>query len=135
MAKKSGYNPSGSLSLSYDTPKEEDSTNDVKVANPTGGKTFEPSKQLKGEDISLQEPSILHQKQQPVTAKFEYESCAASSERFTEELAERCAKDPKLDVTFLYNTSVKGVTTSPSGNQVRKVTQLQTNRGKLQLKL
>ncbi len=52
--------------------------------------TLDPSKQLDGTDISLQEPSVLHQKRQPSTAKFEYESCAASSERFTEELAERC---------------------------------------------
>lgn len=130
MAERAGYNPGGSLSLSYERPKEEDTTNNaVKEANYTDGNTFEPSKQIKGKDITLQEPSIFHQKMQPTTAKYEFESCAASSERFTEELAERCANDPKLDVTFLYNTRVKGATTSPSGNQNRRVTQLLTNRG------
>lgn len=127
MAKRSGYNPNGSLSLSYDHPKEEDDT--IKTANPTGGKTYEPSKQLKGEDITSKEPSLLYQKKQPQQAKFEYESCAASSERFTEELAERCSKDPKLDVTFLYNTRVKGATTSATSEKQQRVTQLQTNRG------
>lgn len=130
MAKKSGFNPSGSLSLSYDPVKEEDSASSVKVNNPAAaGKTYEPSKQLKGKEITSHEQSILHQKMQPTTAKYEFESCAASSERFTEELAERCANDPKLDVTFFYNTRVKGATTSPPGNQKRRVTHLQTNRG------
>lgn len=128
MAKRSGYNPNGSLSLSYDPPKEEDDT--IKTANPTGGgKTYEPSMQLKGENITLKEPSILYQREQPQSAKFEYKSCAASSERFTEELAERCSKDPKLDVTFLYNTRVKGATTNTTSEKQRRITQLQTNRG------
>mmetsp|Transcript_22149 Transcript_22149/g.47613 ORF Transcript_22149/g.47613 Transcript_22149/m.47613 type:complete len:555 (+) Transcript_22149:138-1802(+) len=130
MAKKSGYNPSGSLSLSYDSPRDEDpNAAKAKAENPTRGNTLEPSKQLDGTNISLQEPSVLHQKRQPSTAKFEYESCAASSERFTEELAERCAKNPKLDVTFFYNTRVKGVSTGPSGGRKCTVTQLHTNRG------
>jgi len=149
MAQRSGYNPSGSLSLSYDPPikKEGESSPSTdtnvrtvkkKVANNnpvTAGKTFEPSKRLDGKDITLHEPSILHQRRQPTTAKFEYESRAASSERFTEELAERCANDPSLDVTFFYNTRVRGASTTSSNNgssddgTKRRVTRLQTNRG------
>lgn len=132
MANKSGYNPRGSLSLSYDPPVEEnESGSTAKVANAHDMNTYEPSKKIKGEEITSHlEPSILHQKQQPTAAKYEFKSCAASSERFTEELAERCAKDPNLDVTFFYNTRVKGVTTATSAdNRKRKVTQLQTNRG------
>lgn len=128
MANKSGYNPNGSLSLSYDPPID-DSTAAVEEAHPSGGNTYEPSKQLKGNDITLQEPSILHQEKQPTTAKYEFESRAASSERFTEELADRCSKGPKLDVTFLYDTRVMGVSACPTGDQKRRVSQLQTNRG------
>ena len=85
MGKRSGYNPNGSLSLSYDPlPKEE----------AAAGKTYEPSRQIIGKDITVHEPSILHQKIQPQSAKHEYKSRAASSERFTEELARRCTEDP-----------------------------------------
>ena len=118
MAKRAGYNPSGSLSLSYDPPPKIVEKDNAGRANPIDGK------QLVGKDISLTEPSILHQKVQPQSAKFEYRSCAASAERFTEELADRCAKDEKLDVTFFYNTCVQGVTCSEN-----RVTKLQTNRG------
>ena len=77
--------------------------------------------------LNLTVPLLIYQN---FNCRYEYESCAASSERFTEELAERCEKDPKLDVQFLYNTKVKGVSTGPScGSQKRRVTQLQTNRG------
>ena len=123
MAKKSGFNPTGSLSLSYDVVDTM-----KKAANPTHGNTLELSKQLEGEEIPSVEPSIQQQEQQPTSAKFEFETCAASSERFTEELAKRCANDPDLDVKFLYNTRVKGVSTAQE-SQRRIVTQIQTNRG------
>lgn len=148
MAKKSGYNPNGSLSLSYDAPAAQKDTSATSSAtkaakavttdtmatspkiHPSGGNTYEPSKQISGEDIVNNEPSIRHQEKQPTTAKYEYSAAAASSERFTEELAERCLKDPKLDVTFLYDTRVKAVTTdSTNENGKVRVTQLRTNRG------
>lgn len=125
MAKRAGYNPNGSLSLSYDPPPKVVEKDNAGRANPIDGKTYEPNSLLVGNDISLTEPSILHQKVQPQSAKFEYKSCAASAERFTEELADRCAKDEKLDVTFFYNTCVQGVTCSENN----RVTKLQTNRG------
>jgi glycine/D-amino acid oxidase-like deaminating enzyme len=128
MAKKTGFNPTGSLSLSYDVVDTKQ-----KAANPTHGNTLEPSKQLEGEDITLLEPSVKNQEQQPTSAKFEFETCAASSERFTEELANRCVNDPKLDVKFLYDTRVKGVSTA-QGGQRRIVTQIQTNRGVIDVK-
>jgi D-amino-acid dehydrogenase len=131
MARKSGYNNTGSLSLSYDaidTTKKKSAT-----ANPTHGNTLEPSKQLESEDIASIEPSITNQVEQPTSAKYEFETCSASSERFTEELASRCASDKKLDVTFLYNTRVKGMKaiTTEDGQQRKRVTQIQTNRGVL----
>ena len=148
MAKKSGYNPNGSLTLSYDAsdpvPVEEEatpttsSTTTTTIAtsaaaavpsHPSGTNTYEPSKQIKGDEITQNEPSILHQKQQPTVAKFEYESSAASSERFTEELADRCLRDPKLDVTFLYDTRVKAVNFHRGNSNKTKITQLRTNRG------
>ncbi len=129
MARKSGYNNTGSLSLSYDaidTTKKKSAT-----ANPTHGNSLEPSKQLESEDIASIEPSITNQVEQPTSAKYEFETCSASSERFTEELASRCASDKKLDVTFLYNTRVKGMKaiTTEDGQQCKRVTQIQTNRG------
>lgn len=134
MSQKSGYNPSGSLSLSYDPVKETsidppENPTRKPTTNTTQGNTYEPNKLLVGSDITAHEPSILHQAEQPTTAKYEFKSCAASSERFTEELAQRCANDPNLDVTFLYNTRVQGVTTSPCNSNEYRVAQLQTNNG------
>ena len=87
-------------------------------------------RQIIGKDITVQEPSILHQKIQPQSAKHEYKSRAASSERFTEELARRCEEDPNLDVTFLYNTRVEDAnTTTSSDDEKCRVTQLLTNKG------
>mmetsp|Transcript_20957 Transcript_20957/g.34583 ORF Transcript_20957/g.34583 Transcript_20957/m.34583 type:complete len:562 (+) Transcript_20957:39-1724(+) len=128
MAKKSGFNPTGSLSLSYDVVDTK-----KKAANPTHGNTLEPSKQLEGEEITAVEHSVINQEQKPTSAKFEFETCAASSERFTEELASRCKNDPKLDVKFLYDTRVKAVSTG-KGSQRRTVTQIQTNRGVIDVK-
>jgi len=128
MSKVSGYNPNGSLSLSYDPLPKEEST--IKVKNPAAaGKTYEPSRQIIGKDITVHEPSILHQKVQPQSAKHEYMSRAASSERFTEELARRCEEDSNLDVTFLYNTRVEDANTTTSSGEKCRVTQLSTNRG------
>lgn len=154
MAVKSGYNPSGSLSLTYDAPspstaavkedtKEKPSSPSINLgkattaktegaapkANPTGGKALEPYRQISGKDATAIESSILHQANQPTSAKYEYESSAASSERFTEELAERCLNDPKLDVTILYDTKVKAVTTDTTDDGKATVTQLRTNKG------
>ena len=158
MAVKSGYNPSGSLSLTYDAPspntaalkentKEKPSSNSSSPSinlgkattaktegaapkvNATGGKALEPYRQISGKDATAIESSILHQAQQPTSAKYEYESSAASSERFTEELAERCINDPKLDVTILYDTKVKAVQTDMSEDGKATLAQLRTNRG------
>ena len=153
MAKKSGYNPSGSLSLSYDAPASNTATTPIekkekpspsinlgKLAtaktegavpnNPAAsGRALEPFRQISGKDATNIETSILHQVKQPTSAKYEYESSAASSERFTEELAERCLKNPKLDVTILYDTKVKAVRTETTSSGKESVTQLRTNRG------
>lgn len=64
MAMRSGYNPSGSLSLSYEPPVE-----GVKKENPIRGNNLEPMKQLAGKEIAAIEPSISHQRQLPTTAK------------------------------------------------------------------
>ena len=153
MAIKSGYNPFGSLSLSYDAPasntaafpveKKEKPSPSINLGKPTTAKTegaapknpaasgraLEPFRQLSGKDATNIETSILHQEKQPTSAKYEYESSAASSERFTEELAERCLKDPKLDVTILYDTKVKAVNTGKSSSGKESITQLRTNCG------
>lgn len=129
MSTKSGFNPNGSLSLSYTPPVQEKAPAGA-TKNPTASKwNYEPSKQLTGEEIIVQEPSIRYQEQQPTTAKFEYESSAASSQRFTEELAARCATDPTLDVTFLYDTTVKAVKVGTSKTGKPRVSELKTNRG------
>jgi len=158
MAKKSGYNPSGSLSLSYDASTsqtstaamEEKETPSITVPTATAkaqtegaaaaastknpaaaGRALEPYRQISGKDATALESSILYQKSQPTSAKYEYESAAASSERFTEELADRCLKDPKLDVTILYDTQVRAVRTQEVAGEGSKatITQLKTNGG------
>jgi D-amino-acid dehydrogenase len=86
----------------------------------------------------LEEPSVSFQVQQPTTAKYEFEAKSASSERFTKELARRCASDPALDVSFLYNTKVKAITvknpeSSAGGTTKPRITELKTNRGIIQV--
>lgn len=131
MSKKSGFNPNGSLNLSYTPAVQKVMARTVTRTNPSQSRrNEEPFKQLTGDEITHQEPSIRYQQKQPTTAKFEYEACAASSQRFTEELAERCTTNPTLDVTFLYDTTVKAVQVDDSSNNGKpRVSQLKTNRG------
>jgi D-amino-acid dehydrogenase len=128
MAKQSGYNSRGGVSVSYEPVQE------VVAAsrNPTGSKmSYEPYRQLIGEEIFQQEPSLRFQERQPTTAKFEFEAKSASSERFTKELAARCTNDPALDVTFLYGTAVQAITVAEpsSRNGKPRISELRTNRG------
>lgn len=139
MASKSGWNPNGSLSLLYETPSATAESSEVakvpsgSTSNPTSSKSaLEPYFQVREKEIENLEPSIRFQEKQPTTAKYEFEASAASSERFTKELAERCSKDKSLDVEFLYNTKVTAirVETPPSSKGTKpRITQLQTNRG------
>lgn len=118
-----GYNARGSVSVSY----EASSTS--KNSSPSSSKmSYEPSNLLTGEQLLETEPSLRLQKQTPVTAKFEYEAAAASSMRFTKELATRC--DKKKNVTILYDTAVKGITVDSSGAKPR-ISSLKTNHGVL----
>ncbi|CAB9517828.1 D-amino acid dehydrogenase [Seminavis robusta] len=130
MAVKSGFNPRGSLNLSYQQPAQTKT-----VSHPSGSikRAVEPVQELINDQITEQEPSIIFQTVKPTTAKFQYESCAASSERFTQELAQRC-KD--LGVTFLYDTTVKAIqvdqkdnSTNNNNNNKPRISQLVTNRG------
>lgn len=137
MAVKSGYNTRGGLSVSYDPPvadeKEKESTSQAKAAkdsHPSGKLNFEPSRRLQGDEIFQQEPSLLQQDHKPTAAKFEFEAKSASSQRFTVELAERCANE--LNVSVLYNTAVQAITTEHDTNGEKKkprVAKLHTNRG------
>ena len=125
MATASGYNARGLLQVSYDTPPV------GALPSPHGALTYEPNRTLLNTDEVLnEEPSLKFQKVPPTWAKFEYEAKAASSGRFCKALAERCVKDPNLDVTFLYDTKVQGISTtlSSSTNQTR-IDALKTNRG------
>mgnify|MGYP005848585519 CR=1 FL=1 len=130
MAKKSGYNARGSLAISYDPISTEQPPK--KGANPTQSKmNYEPNRQLVGmEEILKEEPSLKFQEKQPTTAKYEYEAKSASSMRFAKELGRRCIEDPKLDVSILYETQVKGITTATdTTSQKPRISELKTNRG------
>jgi len=118
------------------------SSGDGAGKNPTASKmTYEPSWQLIGSDNVLEvEPSLRYQVDLPTSARYEYQAKAASAERFAKELAVRCATDPKLDVTFLYNTRVQAIdttTTTTGGNNestttplpATRISRIRTNRG------
>ena len=137
MAKTSGYNNNGSVSVSYDpiVVAEETTKSDSKPTvadHPSGKNSYEPFRKLVGEEMMEQEPSLRLQEMEPTAAKYEYEAKSASSERFTKELATRCEKDPSLDVTFLYDCSVKAITVAgaqESSSNKPRISQLKTNRG------
>jgi D-amino-acid dehydrogenase len=125
-----GYNPTGSLSLSY--------TQASKIpTHPTASRmNQEPHRLLTTtEEIVALEPSIRFQEVPPQSAKYEYQSSAASAERFTLVLAERCAKHP--NVTLLYGTAVRGMQVDPASktgsdkNDKPRIAALHTNQGVL----
>eukprot|EP00977_Amphora_coffeiformis_P000325 scaffold84_cov163-Amphora_coffeaeformis.AAC.19 len=113
MAKASGYNPSGSLSVSYDPPVNE---KELKAINPSASKlNREPHRMLNSSaEILKVEPSLRFQEKLPQTAKYEYKSSAASAERYTIELARACAQHP--NVTSLYQTAVRGLQVEQSAD-------------------
>mmetsp|Transcript_10222 Transcript_10222/g.28152 ORF Transcript_10222/g.28152 Transcript_10222/m.28152 type:complete len:564 (+) Transcript_10222:54-1745(+) len=138
MDKRAGYNPRGSLAVSYEplpakkgetTPKKSktgNETNDSKFL----GNTLEPNRNIATtEEVLKLEPSLRFQARPPVSAKFEHEAKAASSGRFTKELAQRCLTDPKLNVQFWYETKVQGMETARMENDKHRITKLRTNRG------
>lgn len=118
MAKATGYNATGSLSLSYDPPPSETEMA-TSVKNPAIGKAdHEPSRTLKSTDEILKiEPSLRFQENPPQTAQYQYKSAAASAERYTLELEKACARH--RNVTLLYNTRVHGLSTNllPPGEE------------------
>jgi glycine/D-amino acid oxidase-like deaminating enzyme len=119
LIQATGYNPTGSLSLSYDKPSSKDTSskpkdnnneNNKDKAHPTASTmNLEPCRILSTTaEILKVEPSLRFQTQNPPqTAKFEYQSTAASAERYTTEFAKACIQHG--NVTFLYNTRVHGV--------------------------
>ena len=137
MAQRSGYNQRGSLGLSYEPAPAptvsggEDGKEQADDYNPSSSKrVLEPFKKVKEDEILCLEPSILFQQQKPTTARYEFEASAASSERFTKELAERCVTDPTLDVTFLYETKVTAIQScTPPTSSKPRISQLETNNG------
>jgi D-amino-acid dehydrogenase len=140
MKHKAGYNTRGSLALSYDdvpvtapasAAAEDTASKDKEDAHPSGKNTLEPNRRLESTELVLQEePSLKFQARPPTSAKLEYEAKAASSGRFAKELARRCATNPKLDVTFHYETKVQGITTTtPTDDKKPRISQLKTNRG------
>jgi D-amino-acid dehydrogenase len=126
LGKKVGYNPRGSLAVSYENP----STKTISSKPPTHSpNNMEPNRQLEETaKVLMEEPSLSQQQIAPTSAKFEYDAKAASSGRFTKELARRCEADSSLNVSFVYNTKVQGVTTEP-GQGCTRVSKLHTNKG------
>ena len=141
MARQSGYNKNGSLNIFYDPVAVVDNDNnnnkDSKSQPAATEKklihtknTYEPCRELVGtEQVLALEPSLRWQERQPTSAKHEYEARSASSERFTKELANRCAKDPNLNVTFLYETAVQAISVQKAPDKKPRISQLRTNRG------
>ena len=137
MGVKAGYNPRGSLALSYDDPVEEATVAAADkakaAANPTSSKrNYEPSRRIEHDEILQMEPSVRLQAKQPTSAIFGYEAKSASSGRFAKELARRCVSDPALDVRFLYDTRVEAIKTSTSSAKPR-ISELHTNRGVIEV--
>ena len=126
MAKVSGYNPTGSLSVSYDPPPAPNAEQgkDARTAakGPTGtsaSMTNEPHRMLQSTaEILKVEPSLRFQEKPPLSAKFEYKSAAASAERYTVELANACARHG--NITLLYNTTVRGLSVEQESPDLEK---------------
>ena len=146
MAKHSGFNPTGSLTLSYDAKYANNNNNNNNKPqsapgksstsnNPTSSKrNFEPHRfLLSSNEITQTEPSIQEQSPLPTAAKFEYEASAASAERFTLELAKWMTTNNNTTtkgwslfsssssslsdrVAIHTNTRVEGICTAPSAN-------------------
>lgn len=127
IGQASGYNKRGSLAVSY-----EEQTGSL-VDDTRKGNSLEPSRQIDQNQLLEEEPSLQRQAQLPTVAKYEYESKAASSGRFTKELARRCQQD--LGVSFWYNTKVQGVSTTTAATNGKKpqISEIQTNRGTIQI--
>lgn len=119
LSKAVGYNPNGSVGVSYEPQL---------TVNPSSSKNnCEPSEKIDHGTLLAMEPSIKHQQKQPVSAKYEPKARAASSERFTKELAKRCESSKKVE--FLYNTKVKGATIIDN-----EIVELLTDRGTIDVK-
>jgi glycine/D-amino acid oxidase-like deaminating enzyme len=116
-----GYNPRGSLAVSYENPSKPPGT---QSAN-----NLEPNRHLFAtEEVLKEEPSLSMQTRQPTSAKFEYESKAASSGRFTKELARRC--EDLENASFYYNTKVEAMkTVNQSGARLPRIASIHTNKG------
>lgn len=130
MATKSGWNNRGCLSLFYDDAGLQVQGNSKEAkpnkSNPTQSKmSYEPGTRINDTDEILRmEPSLRFQERQPTSAIYQEQTSAASSERFTQELARRCEKSSNVNI--MYGTSVHGIKVSDDG---RTIAQIQTNRG------
>mmetsp|Transcript_1398 Transcript_1398/g.1871 ORF Transcript_1398/g.1871 Transcript_1398/m.1871 type:complete len:539 (+) Transcript_1398:267-1883(+) len=123
MAKAAGYNPRGCLAVSYENPPSPSMTS-------ASSNNLEPNRHLPETDkILKEEPSLSMQVRAPTSAKFEYDTKAASSGRFTKELARQCETDRSLDVSFFYNTKVQGISTEKGGENIPRISKLMTNQG------
>ena len=153
MAETTGYCTRGSLSVSYDDKlKYKDATTTTQESKivtdnssqppirqgPATKMSYEPNYLYKSTNQILQvEPSLRYQFRPPTSAKYEYEAKAASSGRFSKEIARRCETDPSLDVKFLYDVKVMGVgVATPKKTIVEgkaqhkpRISELRTNRG------
>ena len=167
-----GFNKSGSLSVSYDenkndrTPSTSPSpataapspqanvtailppgTSEIEDGNnPTSSKmSYEPNRPIATTHEILQlEKSLRFQQKLPTSAIYEYAAKSASSGRFTKEIERRCIENPALNVKFLYNTKVQGVTTATTRSntdkrnceaqrKMMKISEIRTNRGVISL--
>lgn len=122
MAKAAGYNTRGSLGISYDPNQPPGKANPMNL---------EPFQMISAEQALKEEPSLKFQEKQLTSAKQELESKSAHSGRFSKELATWCETDPKLDVTFHYETKVQGISVvhDDKNNKKPRIGELKTNKG------
>jgi glycine/D-amino acid oxidase-like deaminating enzyme len=147
-----GYNDKGCIWVSTNDPfptnflrdasdgDDNQHPNATVSKHPTASKmNYEPSRLLIGTSTILaSEPSLRFQEPQPEQAYLEYETKAASAERYAMELVRRCQEDNHLDVTFLYDTKVIAISVVQLENEdnntntkkkIARISKLKTNRG------
>ena len=146
IAQVAGYNPTGSVSLSYqanckdtadcenDNNQKEAVTDDKKKNTTHSKRSYEPHHKLLDTSQIVQcEPSLEWQTVQPTAARYEYEAKSASAERFATELARQCEQLP--NVQFLYNTAVRAISVDDSdSDQKPRISKIHTNRGVIEIK-
>jgi len=135
MAKPSGLNVRGSLSVSYDEKEQEDEqleeNGQTSGTNATTSKmSYEPFKTIGStQEILKLEPSLRFQSKLPTRAKFDYDAKSASAERFTTELSRKCSVQYKSRINAEYNTVVKAIEVEEGASGKPRIAKLKTNRG------